>query len=107
MGSRLASYMPLANMQKVRKIVEKMDGQTRQIYYEKKTALEKGDEAVAQQIGEGKDIMSILSNASPSMCGAHRSNGCVVKANMKAGDEDKLPEDEVLGQMSYVFPLES
>jgi hypothetical protein len=61
LGSQLVSYVPLANVQKLRKVVEKMDQQSRQIYYEKRTALEKGDEAVAQQVGEGKDIMSILS----------------------------------------------
>jgi hypothetical protein len=61
LGSQLASYVPHANLQKLQKIVRKMDEQSRQIYYEKKTAFEKGDKAVEQQIGEGKDIMSILS----------------------------------------------
>lgn len=31
------------------------------IYEQKKRALEEGDESVTKQIGEGKDIMSILS----------------------------------------------
>ena len=31
-----------------------------QIINEKKAAIEKGDEAVLQQVGEGKDVMSIL-----------------------------------------------
>lgn len=28
-----------------------------------------------------------------------------VKANMAASQEDKMPEDELIGQMTYVFPL--
>ncbi|KAE9385054.1 cytochrome P450 [Gymnopus androsaceus JB14] len=47
----------------------------------KKLALEKGDEAVSQQIGRGKDLISIL-----------------MKENMKASDEDRLEDGEVLAQ---------
>ncbi|KAG5733846.1 Cytochrome P450 3A9, partial [Termitomyces sp. T112] len=50
---------------------------------EKKKALKEGDEALAKQIGQAKDIMSIL-----------------MKANMNASEEDKLPDKEVLGQMA-------
>ena len=28
-----------------------------------------------------------------------------VKANMAASEEDKLPEEELIGQMSYVYSL--
>ena len=38
-----------------------MEAQSKNIFHGKRTALEKGDEAVVHQIGEGKDIMSILS----------------------------------------------
>lgn len=37
-----------------------MDQQARLIFGGKMAALEKGDAAVVQQIGEGKDILSIL-----------------------------------------------
>ncbi|KAF5343005.1 hypothetical protein D9758_013694 [Tetrapyrgos nigripes] len=58
---------------------------SKQIYDHKKKALAEGDEAVAKQIGKGKDIMSIL-----------------MRLNMEEEDdgENKLDEDEVLGQMS-------
>ncbi|KAF5353161.1 hypothetical protein D9758_008710 [Tetrapyrgos nigripes] len=58
---------------------------SKQIYEHKKKALAEGDEAVAKQIGKGKDIMSIL-----------------MRLNMEEedGGENKLDEDEVLGQMS-------
>ena len=37
-----------------------MRSKAREIFEQKKRALELGDEAVKQQVGEGKDIMSIL-----------------------------------------------
>ena len=47
----------------LRRITEFMDGMRREstkIYRGKLEALARGDEAVTKQIGEGKDIMSIL-----------------------------------------------
>ncbi|TBU38974.1 cytochrome P450, partial [Dichomitus squalens] len=52
----------------------------------KKDALRKGDEALAHQVGEGKDIMSIL-----------------LKANMTAMDTEKLTDEEVIAQMSVLM----
>ncbi|THH08982.1 hypothetical protein EW145_g2338 [Phellinidium pouzarii] len=46
-------------------------------------ALEDGDDAVIQQVGKGKDIMSIL-----------------LRANLEANEEDRLPEKELIGQMT-------
>jgi hypothetical protein len=57
----LLKWFPNANVQKMREISEAMERNSRHIYNTKKAALEKGDEAVIQQVGEGKDIMSILS----------------------------------------------
>lgn len=48
-------------MRKYREIVSTMDEHSRQIFNSKKAALERGDESVVQQLGEGRDIMSILS----------------------------------------------
>lgn len=57
----VARYLPDENMQKMRYIVETLSQKTREVYYQKKTALEKGDENVLHQVGEGKDILSVLS----------------------------------------------
>ena len=46
------------------KISDIMDTTSRQIFQNKKDALAKGDEAVKNQIGRGKDIMSVLSESS-------------------------------------------
>lgn len=41
-------------------LVDIMDATSRQIYKQKKEALAQGDDAVLQEVGMGKDIMSIL-----------------------------------------------
>ncbi|KAF5343006.1 hypothetical protein D9758_013693 [Tetrapyrgos nigripes] len=59
---------------------------SKQIHEGKKRALAGGDEAVARQVGKGKDIMSIL-----------------MRLNMEEGSQSQLDEDEVLGQMSSLI----
>jgi len=84
---RVLELMPGKTFQRAIEICDMLDRNSRRIFEEKKTALQKGDEAVVQQIGEGKDILSRL-----------------MQANMAAADEDRLPEDEILAQIStFVF----
>jgi hypothetical protein len=47
-------------MHELRDIVDVMHNTSVEILESKKRALEEGDQAVAKQIGGGKDIMSIL-----------------------------------------------
>ncbi|KAG6907130.1 hypothetical protein DXG01_010434 [Tephrocybe rancida] len=54
------------------------------IFEEKKRALKEGEEALERQIGQGRDLISIL-----------------MKENMKASEEDTLPDNEVLGQARH------
>ncbi|KZP32051.1 hypothetical protein FIBSPDRAFT_813080 [Athelia psychrophila] len=60
------------------------------VFESKKAALTKGNQAVVEQIGRGKDAMSVL-------------------PNLEASANDRLPEDELIDQMSArkdaVFPL--
>jgi len=57
------------------------------VYEDKKRALEEGDEAVMRQLGQGKDILSIL-----------------MKDNIDAGAEDKLDDTEIIAQIStFIF----
>lgn len=74
---------PIKTVQKLRYIADTMDRYSRDIFNSKKAAFAAGDEAVKTQVGEGKDIMSLL-----------------LRANMLASDEDRLPEEELIGQMS-------
>ena len=53
--------LPWKNLHELRDVVDVLNDTAIEIFEKKKKALEEGDEAVTQQIGKGKDIMSILS----------------------------------------------
>ncbi|KAG5647023.1 hypothetical protein H0H81_007973 [Sphagnurus paluster] len=59
----LLHSVPLKKMKKLIRIVDILDKTSNKILDGKKQALEKGDEAVEQQVGQGKDIISILSKS--------------------------------------------
>ncbi|KNZ72731.1 Cytochrome P450 3A9 [Termitomyces sp. J132] len=79
-------HFPSKRLRAIRDIIDIWDRTTTEIFEEKKKALKEGDEALAKQIGQAKDIMSIL-----------------MKANMNASEEDKLPDKEVLGQSEKII----
>ncbi|CCM06147.1 uncharacterized protein FIBRA_09620 [Fibroporia radiculosa] len=79
----LLNFVPDGDIQRAKYIVDTMDFQSRKIFEKKKAALLQGEEAVLQQVGEGKDIMSIL-----------------MRANASTSEADRLPEDEIIAQMS-------
>lgn len=60
----LARATPHAGLQKMRHIVDVMHRTSLQVYEDKKRALVAGDKAVEEQLGSGRDIMSILSQFS-------------------------------------------
>ena len=55
-----AKYIPWKEWQNLVGIVNVMDHTSRHVFDSKKRALEMGDEAVLKQVGEGKDITSVL-----------------------------------------------
>lgn len=77
------NLLPWKNLHELRDIVDVFYNTSVDIFEAKKKALKEGDEAVSRQIGQGKDIISIL-----------------MRANMSASEEDKVSEEELLGQMS-------
>ncbi|KAG6864977.1 hypothetical protein C0991_005846 [Blastosporella zonata] len=77
--------LPFKRYSAIRDIVDTWHRTTTGIFEGKKRALEEGDEALANQVGQAKDLMSIL-----------------MKANMEASEEDKLPDSEVLAQASQL-----
>ncbi|KAI0764992.1 cytochrome P450 [Fomes fomentarius] len=83
---RVVEMIPNEDVQRMREISDIMHEQSVLIYNQKKEALQKGDEALKHQIGEGRDIMSIL-----------------LKANTLASEQDKLPDDELIGQVSTMI----
>jgi hypothetical protein len=57
----LVNLVPFKNVRELRDIIDVMYNTSVEILEAKKRALMEGDEAVARQIGRGKDIISILS----------------------------------------------
>jgi hypothetical protein len=57
----VVGLLPWKRLHEARDIIDMMETMSLKIYREKRKALQEGDEAIAQQIGEGKDIISILS----------------------------------------------
>ena len=58
--SSLMNWLPMPELKRLKDVVETMDTEANHIYQHKKNALEAGEESVVRQVGEGKDIMSIL-----------------------------------------------
>ena len=56
----LAQNLPWPDLNHLTYLVDIMEETSKMILESKKVALEKGDDAVTMQIGEGKDIMSVL-----------------------------------------------
>ncbi|KAI0373129.1 cytochrome P450 [Pilatotrama ljubarskyi] len=80
---RAVKWIPNSAAQQMREISHALHASSLQIVNEKKAAVERGDEALKQQVGEGKDIMSVL-----------------LRANMNASEEDRLQDEEVIAQVS-------
>ena len=57
---KLLSLIPHRGTQTLYKFITTMHNRSVEIFEGKKAALARGDEAVTRQVGEGKDIMSIL-----------------------------------------------
>ncbi|KAI0955822.1 hypothetical protein AcV7_006385 [Taiwanofungus camphoratus] len=83
---RVVEVFPNKQVQKLKSIVDTMATRSVEIFEAKKAALDQGDEVLAQQVGEGKDIMSLL-----------------IRANRASSLEDKLPEDQLIAQMSSLI----
>ncbi|KAH9923757.1 cytochrome P450 [Epithele typhae] len=73
---------PFESVQRMKAIVDTMHARSIEIVEEKRASLMRDDEAM-QRLGEGKDVMSIL-----------------LRANMAAGEKDRLTEEELIAQVS-------
>ncbi|KAH9885121.1 cytochrome P450 [Cubamyces lactineus] len=84
---KVVEVIPHKGIQRVRRISDTLYERSVAIYQERKRALELGEEALSHKLGQGHDLMSIL-----------------LKANMEASEEDRLPEEELIGQVStFIF----
>ena len=57
----VVALLPWKKLHRARDMIDAIEANSLEIFHEKQRALAAGDEAVVQQIGEGKDILSILS----------------------------------------------
>ncbi|OJT02010.1 Cytochrome P450 3A24 [Trametes pubescens] len=69
--------------QHMMRISDTLAARSLDIVNEKKQVLQHGDAALKQQVGEGKDIMSVL-----------------LRENMRAAEADRLSDEEVVAQVS-------
>ncbi len=96
--------LPWGTLQELTEVVDKLHNISKEIFDGKVTSFEKGDEFVTLQVGQGKDIMSVLRQSPFASFLLLRLNIVLpVKANRSASEEDKLPEEEVFGQMKWVI----
>ena len=56
----IVDMIPFKQVQRLKNVVDVMHKRSVEIVTEKKAALQRGDEVLTQQVGEGKDVMSIL-----------------------------------------------
>ncbi|PPQ71482.1 hypothetical protein CVT24_011976 [Panaeolus cyanescens] len=80
---KLISILPWPAMKEARDIADVLHKTSLEIYQAKKKAILEGNQEVTDQISQGKDILSIL-----------------MRANMEASEDDRLPEDEIYGQIA-------
>ena len=103
----VVNVLPWKKLHAIRDMVDVMHKTSIDIFENAKRGLNKGEDA-RERIAKGKDIMSALSK--PLRPGFVRSNADhdgLVKANMLASEGDKLPDDELIAQVTYVPPLAS
>ena len=100
----MVNLLPWKDLHDLRDIVDTMYKTSVEIFESKKRAMMDGDDAVATQIGQGKDILSTLSTRTlPAFTLSFLPIFIAVRANMNASNEDKLDESELIGQVSCVF----
>ena len=103
--TRLLDIFPDRNLRHMRDIVQVIHAGSKEVLRSKRAALERGDQELLHTVGEGKDIMSILCASyslqfAPRHCADGSSTLVLVKENMSADEEDRLPDEELLAQMS-------
>ncbi|KAF5339400.1 hypothetical protein D9611_009907 [Ephemerocybe angulata] len=79
----VVDFLPWKALHEVRDMVDVMHSTSVEIFEKTKQAIKEGGIAASERVGGGKDIMSVL-----------------VKANMLASEEDRLPDNELIGQVS-------
>lgn len=98
------NFLPWKRLHELRDVVDVMHRTSTDIFESAKKAVKEGKD-IPDRPGGGKDIMSILSTFHPliavsSTLNAH--SAVTVKANLNASEEDRLPDEELIAQISCV-----
>lgn len=98
---RLMDIMPFKALKEMKVIVDTLYDKCASIYTEKRRALDEEKEANINGFGKAKDIMSVLRECFNSVRFEARRIIfiSIVRSNMASADEDRLTEEEVIGQM--------
>ena len=57
---KILEITPYQRLQRLKEITDTLENTAKEILLEKKKALAAGDDAITKQVGEGKDIISVL-----------------------------------------------
>ena len=99
---RAVELVPLESVQRMRHISDVLYERSVAIFTEKRAALAKGDDAFKGDIGEDRDIMSILCESPATLRNWWSGLYAVyaVRENILASNDDRLPDDELIAQMT-------
>ncbi|KAI0270655.1 cytochrome P450 [Gloeopeniophorella convolvens] len=83
----VGEVLPWENLHRLMKVTSTIHTHAEAIFRSKMGSLARGDDAIVKQMDEGKDILSIL-----------------VRENMEASSEDRLPDEEIVAQIgTFLF----
>lgn len=100
----LDNLLPIAKIQRLKVLSDTIKARAKEVIAQKRLALQSGEEAVLQQIGEGKDVISILCTyPSNFLFVILLMTMIIVRANMKASESERLDEDELAAQTTFVI----
>jgi len=91
---------PWKDLHELRDHVDVLHQTSVEIIESKRAALAAGDEALREQVGQGKDILSILRKSTLLLETLSNLTTRSVKANMNASKGDVLTDQELFGQVS-------
>lgn len=96
--------LPWPRLNHLMDLAEAMNTQASRVYEAKKRLLESGDDLTAKQVGEGKDLISLLSMCSTAMSMFSPMTlmwPLIVQGKAAVSEDDRLSEEEVVAQMMY------
>ena len=100
----VAKYLPWKSMQMLVQIADVMNRTAQTVFESKRSALKMGDEAVLQQVGDGRDILSALCMLSTlEALRVYRHHSVPVIANTNASADNALPDSEVVAHMRFTI----